>query len=79
MRLDESGLPLNWQTEGATTFGNPVDEVFRLENGTAFWRDTTGENEAVSNGPAFYMPQKLQPLHLRDCGAGASGPARSYA
>ncbi len=59
--LDESGLPVTWLAEGATTFGNPVDEVFRLENGTAFWRDTTGENEAVSNGPAFYMPQNSSP------------------
>lgn len=62
--LDESGLPVTWLAEGATTFGNAVDEVFRLENGTAFWRDTTGENETPVNGPAFYMPQNSSPYTL---------------
>ncbi|KPP82473.1 MAG: Amidohydrolase family protein [Oceanicaulis sp. HLUCCA04] len=62
--LDENGLPVSWTVEGATTFGNAVDEAFRLEDGRAYWRDTTGENEAEIAGPALYAPQNSSPYSL---------------
>lgn len=62
--LDGHGLPTHWVIEGATTFGNAVDEVFRLEDGTAFWRDTTGENDMPVTGRAVYAPQNSSPYSL---------------
>ncbi|MCC5874437.1 MAG: amidohydrolase family protein [Gammaproteobacteria bacterium] len=62
--LDGDGLPTHWVIEGTTTFGNAVDEVFRLEDGAAFWRDTTGENEMEVAGPALYAPQNSSPYSL---------------
>ncbi|WP_429911570.1 amidohydrolase family protein [Glycocaulis sp.] len=62
--LDGDGLPTHWAINGTTTFGNAVDEVFRLEDGAAFWRDTTGENEMDVAGPALYAPQNSSPYSL---------------
>ncbi len=62
--VDEAGLPLSWAVEGATTFGNAVDEQFSREGGQARWRDTTGENETALSGPAFYIPQNASPYTL---------------
>jgi imidazolonepropionase-like amidohydrolase len=64
LTLDGNGLPTAWTVEGATTFGNAVDEAFRLEDGTAYWRDTTGENEAAVSGQAIYAPQNSSPYSL---------------
>lgn len=62
--LDGYGLPTHWVVEGATTFGNAVDETFRIEDGTAFWRDTTGENQMEVAGRALYAPQNSSPYSL---------------
>lgn len=62
--LDGYGLPTHWVIDGATTFGNAVNEVFRLEDGTAFWRDTTGENDMRVAGRAVYAPQNSSPYSL---------------
>ena len=36
--LDERGFPTDWSITGTTTFGSPVDEFFRAEDGIARWR-----------------------------------------
>lgn len=48
--VDERGYPVAWTIRGTTTFGRPVDEYFRVENGVASWRDTTGSAEASVDG-----------------------------
>jgi imidazolonepropionase-like amidohydrolase len=56
--LDERGYPVDWSISGTTTFGNAVDEYFRVEDGTARWRDTTGADEAAIDGATrFYIDQ----------------------
>lgn len=62
--LGEGGLPTGWTIEGATTFGNEVDEMFTLEDGEARWRDNTGEGAASVDGPVFYAPQNSSPYTL---------------
>ncbi|WP_371394978.1 hypothetical protein AB6B38_06610 [Glycocaulis abyssi] len=62
--LDGHGLPVHWSIEGATTFGNAVDELFHLEDGRAFWRDTTGETGMDVTGRAIYAPQNSSPYSL---------------
>jgi imidazolonepropionase-like amidohydrolase len=59
--LDPYGYPVSWRVEGATTFGNAVDEAFAIEDGVARWRDSTGEGEAALTGPAMYVPQNASP------------------
>lgn len=64
IRLGDSGLPVHWTVEGATTFGNQVDEMFHLDGDGANWRDSTGEGQASADGPALYVPQNASPFAL---------------
>jgi len=64
IRLDGAGHPVHWTIEGATTFGNQVDEMFHREAGAASWRDSTGEGQASLDGPALYVPQNSSPYAL---------------
>ena len=58
MTLDTRGYPTNWTITGRTSFGNLVDEYFRVEDGTARWQDTTGTGEAGIDGESlFYVDQ----------------------
>lgn len=62
--LDAQGYPLRWDIEGATTFGNKVDEAFVRANGGATWRDSTGEGSAEGGDARFYVPQNGSPWSL---------------
>ena len=56
--LDERGYPIDWTVIGKTTFGNSVDEYFRVEDGVARWQDTTGAGDAHFDGASlFYIDQ----------------------
>ena len=59
---DDAGYPTRWEIEGATTFGNPVDEEFTLTADGARWRDATGEGTAPASEARFYVPQGGSPL-----------------
>lgn len=64
IKLDADGFPQAWQIQGHTTFGNPVDEWFTLDNGIARWQDTTGQDESGVAEPALYVPQNASPYGL---------------
>ncbi|MCH8490592.1 MAG: amidohydrolase, partial [Oceanicaulis sp.] len=64
IRLDGAGHPVHWTIEGATTFGNQVDEMFHRDGDGARWRDSTGEGQAAPDGPALYVPQNASPYAL---------------
>jgi imidazolonepropionase-like amidohydrolase len=64
IRLDAAGHPVHWTIEGATTFGNQVDEMFHRDGDGAHWRDSTGEGQAAPAGPALYVPQDASPYAL---------------
>ncbi|MAL09350.1 MAG: amidohydrolase [Maricaulis sp.] len=62
--LDDAGLPSRWTIEGATTFGNPVDERFELIDSEAQWTDSTGSTQLLPAEPAFYVPNDTSPYWL---------------
>lgn len=62
--LDAQGLPMSWTIEGASTFGNPIDENFALIDSEARWSDATGSDTALPAEPAFYVPQDASPYWL---------------
>lgn len=62
--LDADGYPVRWDIDGATTFGNKVDESFAREGGSATWRDATGEGQAPTAEARFYVPQNGSPWSL---------------
>ncbi len=62
--LNEAGYPVRWTIEGASTFGNAVDESFSWEGDSASWRDATGDGSATLNGAAYYVPQNASPYQL---------------
>ena len=62
--LDDSGFPTDWRVQGATTFGNKVDESFMLDGSAATWTDSTGSGEADLDSPALYVAQNASPYGL---------------
>ncbi len=64
IRLGADGLPVSWTIDGATTFGNEINETFALEGGVASWTDTTGSSTATMSEPTIYVPQNASPYAL---------------
>lgn len=64
LRLDASGLPIEWQISGATTFGSRVDEHFKVVDGKATWRDSVGPGQAEDADGALYVAQGASPWAL---------------
>src|SRR5690606_19526449 len=62
--LGEDGLPIGWTIDGATTFGNEIQETFALTGGVASWTDTTGSATAAQTEPTIYIPQNASPYTL---------------
>jgi len=64
--VDKRGYPTDWTITGQTTFGNAVDEYFRVVDGIARWQDTTGQDEAAIDGQSnFYINQNGSPYAQR--------------
>ncbi len=64
LKLGESGLPIAWTIEGATTFGNKIDEQFVLTGGEASWKDTTGTGSTTPTEPSLYVAQESSPYAI---------------
>ncbi len=62
--LGENKLPIAWTIEGATTFGNKVDEQFVMAGGNASWKDTTGTGSTVPEEASLYVAQEGSPYQL---------------
>ncbi len=62
--LNDAGYPVSWTIEGASTFGNAVDEMFSWDGDSATWRDATGDGSADMDGAAYYVPQNASPYQL---------------
>ncbi|WP_084396537.1 Rid family hydrolase [Henriciella aquimarina] len=52
--LDEADIPVEWQIEGTSLMGSPVEEVFHLEDGVATWKSQADSGEKVVSEPALY-------------------------
>lgn len=59
--LDADGYPSKWDIVGTATFGNQIDEHFKLENGKATWTDATGSDEMEVTKPSIYVNQYGSP------------------
>ena len=64
IRLNDYGFPSEWQIEGATTFGNKVDESFTQDGMSASWTDATGSGSADLDASAIYVAQNASPFSL---------------
>lgn len=62
--LNEDGYPTSWTMDGASTFGNPIEERFTMEGVAANWTDATGSSQANVQRQAFYVPQNASPYWL---------------
>jgi imidazolonepropionase-like amidohydrolase len=62
--LDESGLPMDWNIEGATTFGNNVEESFSRDGLKASWTDATGSDSRTLDAATLYVAQDASPYAL---------------
>ncbi|MFK8031657.1 MAG: amidohydrolase family protein [Gammaproteobacteria bacterium] len=60
--VDKRGYPVERTITGRTTFGNKVDESFRIEGRSALWQDATGPGKARIKGSSlFYVDQDGSP------------------
>lgn len=62
--LNDNGFPAAWSVEGATTFGNKVNETFALDGMMASWTDATGSASSELDAPAIYVAQDASPYSL---------------
>lgn len=62
--LDAAGFPVQWDIAGNTTFGNSVDEHFKLDGQKASWKDASGEGSATMENLSFYVNQSGSPYSL---------------
>ncbi len=62
--FNEAGLPLSWSIEGATTFGNGINERFSFDDGRADWQDSTGASSQRLDDPSLYVAQDASPFAL---------------
>jgi imidazolonepropionase-like amidohydrolase len=64
LRLSPTGLPLEWIITGKTTFGNAVNESFKVAQNTASWQDAAGEGSSDFANDALYVAQGASPYSL---------------
>ena len=62
--LNTDGFPTTWRIDGATTFGNKVNESFDQIDMSAEWIDATGSGSAELDAPAIYVAQNASPYGL---------------
>lgn len=64
IEFGDDGVPSSWEVSGATTFGNVIEEEFRVEQGRAYWTDTTGSSDAELAEANLYVAQEASPYAL---------------
>lgn len=64
LSVDEGGLPISWSIEGATTFGNNVDEQFVMAGEEASWKDATGTGSTKPPENSLYVAQNSSPYAI---------------
>ena len=55
--VDAAHIPTSWTVKGHTTFGNEVEETFRMSGAAASWKDAAGASETTVDGQALYITQ----------------------
>ena len=62
--FDANGIPTQWDIAGSTTFGNTIEEHFKLSGQKASWTDATGSDETTIGEPALYINQMGSPYSV---------------
>ncbi|SRX54321.1 amidohydrolase family protein [Aequorivita sp. CIP111184] len=62
--LNADGFPVQWDIAGSSTFGNTIDEHFKLDGKNASWKDASGKATATVEKPSFYVNQSGSPYSL---------------
>lgn len=63
LKLDDSGVPIDWTITGKTTFGNPIKESFRRTAKGVEWQDLAGPGSiAGADAPRYYVTQNGSPI-----------------
>ena len=73
IEVNAAGFPTRWTIEGASTFGNQVDEMFAWTDTAAVWRDSTGEGSATLDGAGLLCPTERFALSVRHRRSSALG------
>lgn len=64
LQLSDKGLPINWQINGKTVFGNEVNEQFSLKGNRVSWQSLSESGSAEFNPNALFIAQNPSPYAL---------------
>ncbi|MDG2090802.1 MAG: amidohydrolase family protein [Gammaproteobacteria bacterium] len=64
IEFNDEGYPESWEVNGATVFGNVINEEFQITDGNASWTDTTGSNSEELGDSRLYVAQESSPYAL---------------
>lgn len=62
--INENGFPIQWDIAGNTTFGNSINEHYKLEGNNASWTDATGQGSKTIEQPSLYIDQFGSPYSI---------------
>jgi Amidohydrolase family len=60
-RLDDAGVPIQYDGHGNDYMKAPVEEHFEIKNGQASWKNRSEQGEQAVSGEAFYLPINAPP------------------
>jgi hypothetical protein len=60
-KLDNAGVPIEYDGHGNDYMKAPVEEHFEIKNGQASWKNRSEQGEQPVSGEAFYLPINAPP------------------
>jgi hypothetical protein len=60
-KLDNAGVPIEYDGHGNDYMKAPVEEHFEIQNGRASWKNRSEQGEQAVSGEAFYLPMNSPP------------------
>jgi hypothetical protein len=60
-KLDDAGVPIEYDGHGNDYMKAPVEEHFEIKNGRASWKNRSEQGDQAVSGDAFYLPMNAPP------------------
>jgi hypothetical protein len=60
-KVDDSGVPIEYDGRGNDYMKAPVEEHFEIKDGRASWKNRSEQGEQAISGEAFYLPMNSPP------------------
>ena len=60
-KLDDAGVPIEYDGRGNDYMKAPIEEHFEVKNGRASWKNRSEQGEQAITGGAFYLPMNPPP------------------